>query len=113
MSNPSDFYICLILTEHPQSTQRTVCKLYLSIMRPTLELSRRTPNVDVIWPPLTGGKPYFIPAGTRCLYSPYVMQRRKDLWGPTGQQTIIYIRMYFLLSQLTMICSTNSLGWPV
>lgn len=53
---------------------------------PSVPFNIRTPNKDVLWPSLTGGKPYYIPAGTRCLYAPYIMQRRKDLWGPTAEE---------------------------
>ncbi|KAF9645457.1 cytochrome P450 [Thelephora ganbajun] len=53
---------------------------------PSVPFNIRYSAVDVVWPSLTGGKPYFIPAGTRCLYSPYIMQRRKDLWGPTAEE---------------------------
>jgi len=31
-------------------------------------------------------KPYFIPAGTRTAYSVFMMQRRKDLWGPDAEE---------------------------
>jgi len=31
-------------------------------------------------------KPYFIPAGTRTGYSVFMMQRRKDLWGPDAEE---------------------------
>lgn len=53
---------------------------------PSVPFNVRTATVDVTWPSLDGGKPWFIPAGTRCIYAPYVMQRRKDLWGPTAEE---------------------------
>ncbi|TFY59598.1 hypothetical protein EVG20_g7724 [Dentipellis fragilis] len=38
---------------------------------------------DTVWQPQgTGQKRFFIPAGTRCIYSVYLMHRRTDLWGP-------------------------------
>ncbi|KAJ3919388.1 cytochrome P450 [Lentinula edodes] len=40
-------------------------------------------NKHTTLPPINpGDKPFFIPAGTRCIYSVFVMQRRTDLWGP-------------------------------
>ncbi|KAF7759664.1 hypothetical protein Agabi119p4_11359 [Agaricus bisporus var. burnettii] len=39
------------------------------------------------WPnPDPNGKPFYIPAGTRTLYSVFMMQRREDLWGPDAEE---------------------------
>nr|BAL14712.1 cytochrom P450 [Phlebia brevispora] len=39
------------------------------------------------WPSLVpGGKPFYVPAGVRCLYSVFIMHRRKDLWGPDADK---------------------------
>ncbi|KIJ19741.1 hypothetical protein PAXINDRAFT_67438 [Paxillus involutus ATCC 200175] len=35
-----------------------------------------------VWPALNGGKPFYIPPNTMAIYSVFLMQRRKDLWGP-------------------------------
>ncbi|KAK7445180.1 Protein kinase alk2 [Stygiomarasmius scandens] len=32
--------------------------------------------------PNKGGRPFFIPEDTRCVYSVFLMHRREDLWGP-------------------------------
>ncbi|KIL58254.1 hypothetical protein M378DRAFT_170840 [Amanita muscaria Koide BX008] len=39
------------------------------------------------WPhPDPTQKPFYIPAGTRLMYSVLIMQRRKDLWGPDADE---------------------------
>ncbi|KAJ3713073.1 cytochrome P450, partial [Lentinula raphanica] len=40
-------------------------------------------NKHTTLPPITpGGKPFFVPAWTRCIYSVFVMHRPTDLWVP-------------------------------
>jgi cytochrome P450 len=35
-----------------------------------------------VWPALNGRKPIYVPPDTMTIYSVFLMQRRKDLWGP-------------------------------
>ncbi|KAG8218219.1 cytochrome P450 [Butyriboletus roseoflavus] len=49
---------------------------------PPLPFNLRSSTEAQIWPGLNGGKPIYIPANTRILYSVFLMHRRKDLWGP-------------------------------
>ncbi|KAJ3476584.1 hypothetical protein NLI96_g11058 [Meripilus lineatus] len=49
---------------------------------PPVPFNVRFATKDTLWPTKPGEPPYFIPAGTKCLYSVFVMHRRKDLWGP-------------------------------
>lgn len=43
----------------------------------------RTTIEPVLLPPPAGSRtPIYVPAGTRCGYSVFLMHRRKDLWGP-------------------------------
>ncbi|KAH7875855.1 cytochrome P450 [Lentinula edodes] len=50
---------------------------------PPVPFNMRQSNKHTTLPPINpGDKPFFIPAGTRCIYSVFVMQRRTDLWGP-------------------------------
>ncbi|KAF8826282.1 hypothetical protein HHX47_DHR5000292 [Lentinula edodes] len=50
---------------------------------PSVPFNMRQSNRHTTLPPINpGDKPFFIPAGTRCIYSVFVMQRRTDLWGP-------------------------------
>ena len=50
------------------------------------------------WPhPDPTQKPYYIPAGTRIMYSALIMHRRKDLWGPDGKYTTCGIAVYLLI----------------
>jgi len=58
----------------------------MSFYRP---LNSRYATQDVIWPAPHGGQPFFIPAGTACVYSVFVMHRRVDLWGPDGNRYIL------------------------
>lgn len=52
----------------------------------------RNATQDATWPAPAGGQPFFIPAGTRCLYSVFLMHRRTDLWGPDGNRCILCLR---------------------
>lgn len=45
----------------------------------------RCSKKDVVWPALDGGKPLYVPGGTPIMYLPWLMHRRKDLWGPDGE----------------------------
>jgi len=49
---------------------------------PPVPFNFRHATQDVIWPASGGGQPFFIPGGTRCIYSVFAMHRRTDLWGP-------------------------------
>ena len=48
-------------------------------------LNVRFTRQGVLWPALDGGKPFYIPPGIGITYSPWLMHRRVDLWGPTGR----------------------------
>lgn len=39
----------------------------------------------MVWPALDEGKPIYVPGGTQIHYLPWLMHRRKDLWGPDGE----------------------------
>ncbi|KAI6033797.1 cytochrome P450 [Pisolithus microcarpus] len=45
-------------------------------------LNVRTSTEAVVWPGVNGGPPIYIPPNTLVPYSVFLMQRRKDLWGP-------------------------------
>ncbi|KAA1476745.1 cytochrome P450 [Dentipellis sp. KUC8613] len=50
---------------------------------PPVPFNTRTAIRDTVWPSKVPGRPpFFVPAGTRCVYSVFMMHRRKDLWGP-------------------------------
>jgi len=57
-------------------------RAYVTLHRP---FNFRHATQDIIWPAPRGGQPFFIPAGTRCIYSVFAMHRRTDLWGPDGR----------------------------
>ena len=57
-------------------------RVYVRVYRPS---NLRYATQDAIWPAIRGGQPFFIPAGTRCVYSVFAMHRRTDLWGPDGK----------------------------
>ena len=61
--------------------------IFMSVCRP---FNFRYSTRDVIWPALAGSRPFFIPAGTRCVYSVFAMHRRTDLWGPDGNTYVFY-----------------------
>ncbi|KAF9444176.1 cytochrome P450 monooxygenase pc-3 [Macrolepiota fuliginosa MF-IS2] len=49
---------------------------------PAVPMNSRTSNRPIVLAPTTGSSvPIYIPAGTRVLYSVFLMQRRTDLWG--------------------------------
>lgn len=45
----------------------------------------RCSKKGVVWPALDGGKPIYVPGDTRIYYLPWLIHRRKDLWGPDGK----------------------------
>ncbi|EIW81955.1 cytochrome P450 [Coniophora puteana RWD-64-598 SS2] len=49
---------------------------------PPVPNNTRTSTEPAVWPGLNGGPPVYVPANTRTPYSVFLMQRRKDLWGP-------------------------------
>ncbi|KAF6751411.1 cytochrome P450 monooxygenase pc-3 [Ephemerocybe angulata] len=50
---------------------------------PPVPYGSREANRSTLWPPATpGDKPFYIPAKSRILFSPWYMHRRTDLWGP-------------------------------
>ncbi|THV04324.1 cytochrome P450 [Dendrothele bispora CBS 962.96] len=48
---------------------------------PAVPFDGRTPKYATTLPN-KNGKPWYIPADTRCIYSVFLMHRREDLWGP-------------------------------
>lgn len=53
---------------------------------PSVPWNIRCPRKGVVWPGVDGGKPIYIPGGTQIHYLPWLMQRRKDLWGPDAEE---------------------------
>ncbi|KAA1472049.1 cytochrome P450 [Dentipellis sp. KUC8613] len=50
---------------------------------PAVPFNIRRSTEPVVWPAKEpGGKPIYVPAGTKCAYSVMLMHRRADLWGP-------------------------------
>ncbi|KAF9266611.1 cytochrome P450 [Marasmius fiardii PR-910] len=49
---------------------------------PAVPFNMRQARVDTVLSGVNGGKPVYVPAKTRIIYSVFVMHRRIDLWGP-------------------------------
>ncbi|KAF7358094.1 Glycosyltransferase family 39 protein [Mycena venus] len=50
---------------------------------PPVPLDSRASKEATTWPATTsGGKPFYVPAKTKVIYSVFLMHRRTDLWGP-------------------------------
>jgi len=63
-------------------------------------LNVRCTKKGVLWPSTDGGKPIYIPPNTQVYYSAWLVHRREDLWGPTGEH------------RPTEICSPDVLTFP-
>lgn len=67
-------------------------------MKCNLTAPLRYSNKATVWPSLIPrGKPFYIPANTRILYSVFVMHRSRDLWGPDGKP-VVPLRKYIKYS---------------
>nr|BAL05190.1 cytochrome P450 [Phanerodontia chrysosporium] len=51
---------------------------------PPVPFNVRFSTASTVWPSPEGD--FYVPAGTRCMYSVFVMHRRKDLWGPDADK---------------------------
>ncbi|KAG6331898.1 hypothetical protein ID866_7194, partial [Astraeus odoratus] len=49
---------------------------------PPVPFNVRTSVEATVWPGVNGNPPIYIPPHTRISYSMFLIQRRKDLWGP-------------------------------
>ncbi|KAK7445176.1 Protein kinase alk2 [Stygiomarasmius scandens] len=61
---------------------RAVLNETLRLYPPVPFNMRQCKDGAVLPPTKAGGKPIYVPPGTRCAYSVFVMHRREDLWGP-------------------------------
>ncbi|KAF9643946.1 cytochrome P450 [Thelephora ganbajun] len=53
---------------------------------PSVPWNVRCSKNSVVWPALDGGKQIYIPGRTQIHYLPWLMHRRKDLWGPDAEE---------------------------
>lgn len=49
---------------------------------PPVPFNVRCATEEMVWPSATGGQPVYVPKGSSCIYSVFLMHRREDLWGP-------------------------------
>jgi len=65
---------------------RAVINETLRLFPPVPFNERTSVNDTTFSSPDPSGKPFYIPKGTRCCYSVFIMHRRKDLWGPDAEE---------------------------
>ncbi|KAF7362516.1 Cytochrome P450 monooxygenase pc-3 [Mycena venus] len=54
---------------------------------PPVPINIRKSKETALWSPIVeGGKPFCVPARTKCSYSVLLMHRRTDLWGPDAEK---------------------------
>ncbi|KAJ6461237.1 cytochrome P450 [Mycena vitilis] len=53
---------------------------------PPVPINMRSTTSPVLFPSTTGGKPFYLPAGSFTGFSVMMMHRRKDLWGPDATE---------------------------
>lgn len=53
---------------------------------PAVPFNVRATTSATVWPSKNGERPIYIPANTKVPYSVFMMQRRKDLWGPDAEE---------------------------
>ncbi|KAI6140924.1 cytochrome P450 [Pisolithus thermaeus] len=101
-------FLVYMLSQHPDVLRRLRVEVFSSVgssRRPTYDDVRemkymravinetlrlyasvpfnvRTSIEAAVWPGVNGGPPIYIPPNTRVPFSVFLMQRRKDLWGP-------------------------------
>jgi cytochrome P450 len=61
---------------------RAVINETLRLYPPSAINARASVKATTFPPTTPGSKPFFIPAKSQFMYSVFIMQRRKDLWGP-------------------------------
>ncbi|KAI6168981.1 cytochrome P450 [Pisolithus thermaeus] len=69
----------------------------------------RTSIEAAVWPGVNGGPPIYIPPNTRVPFSVFLMQRRKDLWGPDAN---IFDPDRFIDERLKYLTSNPSIFLP-